>query len=212
MLVDINLLLKSNATYTLIMSNVAIQEGPNLPIEIILMIIKHLPSVECFLKCRCLSQTVNSLMNSSTIRQQWLLNLPPSPSVLFAANKMKISLPFEYARLAMEHGVDKSHMKSILALSEHYLNKAIPPFLYNIYLSKKLLPRDISVLEEVYMQYFVFREATKRRKEFETQWIEYTFGKIGIDEHDISTWVKHAFEVSVNDFYITMAKRTASIY
>jgi hypothetical protein len=148
-------------------------------------------------------------MKSSSTRQQWLLNLPLSPSVLFVANKMKISLPFEHARLAMEHGVDKSHMKSILALSEHYLNKAIPPFLYNIYLSKQLLPRDISVLEDVYMQYFVFREATKRHKEFETQWIEYTFGTTDIDDHNISTWVKHAFEVSVNDFYTTIAKRIA---
>ncbi|KAI8579298.1 hypothetical protein K450DRAFT_272081 [Umbelopsis ramanniana AG] len=192
------------------MSYVAEQAGTKLPIEILLIIITYLPSAKYFFKCTCLSHTINSHLKSSATRQQWLLNLPPSPSVLFIANKMKISLPFEHARSAMEHGVDKSHMKSILALSEHYLNNAIPPFLSNIYLSRQLSPDEISVLEEVYLQYFVFREATKRQEDSKTKWIECTFGKTDIDDHNISAWVNHAFELSVSDFYTTIAKRIAS--
>ncbi|KAG2185254.1 hypothetical protein INT44_002044 [Umbelopsis vinacea] len=192
------------------MAYVAAQEGTKLPIEILVIIMTYLPSAKYFFKCTCLSRTINSHLRSSATRQQWLLNLPPTPSVLFIANKMQISLPFEHARSAMEHGADKSHLKSILALSEHYLNTAIPPFLYNVYLSRQLLPDEISVLEDVYLQYFVFREATKRQEDSKTKWIEGTFGKTDINDHNVSAWVNHAFELSVSDFYTTIARRIVS--
>jgi hypothetical protein len=189
------------------MSYVATQEALKLPLEIIVLIITHLPTANCYLQCRCLSHKMNLLLQSPATRKGWLLNLSLSPSVLIIANKMQIGLPFEHARLAMEHGVNRTHLKGSLALSEHYLNNAIPPFLYNICLSKHYSPEALSVLEEIYLQYFVFREAKKRRSEFKMKWIDNTFGKVSMDENSILIWVDQAFEISIGDFYTTIAKR-----
>lgn len=180
-----------------------------LPIEIIVLIITHLPTAQHFLQSACLSRDINTLLQSRATRKEWLLNMPLSPDVIYIANNLRIGLPFEHARQAMEQGVGKSSMKSISSLSDRYLGDALPPFLYNISILQHPLPEYYIVLEDLYMQYFVFRGTQKRSAEYALDWIEKTFGQNLKQDSAFLRWVNQAFETSINDFYTTVAKRIA---
>lgn len=189
------------------MSCVTKQSEPRLPVEIIVLIITYLPTARHFLQSRCTSRDIDYLLKSYSTRKEWLLNLPLSPKVLSIANVMKIGLPFGHARLAMEQGVEKRKMQSLSTLSDHYLNDALPPFLYNIAILQKPLPEDFIVLEEAYLQYFVFRSVTTQSKDYSRKWIEESFGQDLKANSIFLSWINQAFETSISEFYTIISKR-----
>ncbi|KAJ2961763.1 hypothetical protein NQZ79_g2973 [Umbelopsis isabellina] len=184
----------------------SIRGTPQLPTEIIILIITYLPTAKAFSNSRQLSQQYNSLCLSHSVQRQWLLNLPLSPDVIIYANKLRIGLPFTHARLAMEAGVSRHKIHNISMMSEIYLEKALPSFLYNISVLSEPSKDDVEFLDNTYKQYFIFRQADKRTNSFIFNWIAQTFGQSNDIGGLVRIWAAQAFDITICEYYQAIAK------
>ncbi|KAG2174938.1 hypothetical protein INT43_006000 [Umbelopsis isabellina] len=196
--------LQSFITFT--MSYNSIGGAPQLPTEIIILILTYMPTAKAFSNSRLLSKLYNTLCLSHSVQRQWLLHLPFSPDVITYANKLRIGLPFTHARLAMEAGVSRHNIHNISVMSEIYLEKALPSFLYNISVLSDPSKDNTEFLDGTYKQHFIFRPADKHSDLYRSNWIAQTFGQSEDTGGLVRIWAVQAFDVTISEYYQAIAK------
>lgn len=197
-------ILQSFITFT--MSHNSNGGTPQLPTEIIILILTYLPTAKAFSNSKLLSQLYNTLCRSHSVQRQWLLHLPFSPEVITYANKLRIGLPFTHARLAMETGISRHVIHNISVMSEIYLEKALPSFLYNISVLSEPSTDEIEFLDGTYKQHFIFRPVDKHSESYHSNWIAQTFGQDKDTGGLVRIWAAQAFDVTISEYYQAIAK------